>query len=435
MPTAAVRLGIAVTGIVQGVGFRPFVSRLAHDLGLAGSVTNTALGALVEVEGPRQQTEEFVRRMRTDVPTSAHLEHIEICPLDPLGEHSFRIAASVSGRDRRLAIPPDLAPCPNCVRELFDARDRRHAYPFLSCTQCGPRYSIVTDIPYDRLQTTMQAFTLCDACAREYNAERDRRFHAEPTACAVCGPKVRLWDERGAGLASEAEALRQARDLLVCGAILAVKGVGGFQLWVDAANDSAVQRLRERKHRPDKPFALLFPSLESLRVFCRISMLEEMVLASQQAPIVLLRKRHDVGLADSVAPGNPSFGAMLPSSPLHHLLLAQLGRPVVATSGNRAEEPIVTDDEEALVRLAGIADAFLVHDRPIARPVDDSVLRVVADDCGNRQIESDGAEPPYPSPRVLLLRRARGYAPSRYGLGLIGQSEARRDRSWPSEDI
>ncbi|MBI5059914.1 carbamoyltransferase HypF [candidate division KSB1 bacterium] len=244
-------------------------------------------------------------------------------------------------------IPPDLATCADCLREIKDPHDRRFGYPFLTCTQCGPRYSLLTAIPYERSNTTMAVFELCSACRTEYFTEADRRFHAESIACPKCGPRLRLWDEQGRDVASGEAALRQAHGMLDQGLIVAVKGLGGFQLWVDAASEEAVRRLRDRKRRPEKPFAVLFPSVDAIRDYCLLSSDEEALLCSSQAPIVLVRKRQDAVLAEAVAPGNPYLGAMLPATPLHHLMMAALRHPMVATSGNRSEEPIVTDEREA----------------------------------------------------------------------------------------
>ena len=387
-----VRLRITVEGTVQGVGFRPFAFRLAQQLGVAGWVTNSSHGALLELEGPVAVVESFLERMQTEAPAAAKVDRLTVEPASPMGETGFRIRASEGVGARRLVVPPDLATCADCLGELNDPMDRRFRYPFLTCTQCGPRFSLITDIPYDRANTTMSRFQLCRDCRAEYEDHRDRRFHAEPIACPVCGPRLALWDVQGQVVAREQEALQQACEIIRKGGILAVKGVGGFQLWVDACSESAVQRLRLRKARPNKPFAVLFPSVSAVQKSCDLSPEEEGLLLSSEAPIVILRQREPSGLAPSVSPDNPYVGAMVPYSPLHYLLMTELQGPVVATSGNRSDEPIVIDEQEALVRLAGIADAFLVHDRAIARPVDDSVVRVVE---GER----------------LILRRARGSVP------------------------
>lgn len=401
------RVRVNVEGTVQGVGFRPFVYRLAHALELTGWVGNTTNGVMIEAEGSLQAIEIFLGRLQADVPCSSSIETIHTNVIPAHGDRSFAIVTSAESGERTLVIPPDLATCQDCRRELADPRDRRFRYPFLTCTQCGPRYSLITAIPYERSNTTMTGFKLCSACRTEYFTESDRRFHAEPIACPACGPRLSLWDEQGHGVAGGEAALRQTSALLERGLIVAVKGLGGFQLWVDATSEEAVQRLRGRKQRADKPFAVLFPSIEAVRGYCQLSVEEEHLLCSSQAPIVLSRKRRDASLADAVAPDNPYLGVMLPATPLHHLLMASLRHPMVATSGNRSEEPIVTDEQEALVRLNGIADAFLVHDRPIARPVDDSVMWVVS----GRVWAKDGGQGEKPKADMVILRRARGYVP------------------------
>jgi hydrogenase maturation protein HypF len=403
----AQRVQVNVEGTVQGVGFRPFVYRLARELELAGWVQNTRNGVLIEVEGELLAIESFLLRLKDNPPASASVEAMCTGIIPVTDEAGFSIVSSAELGQRTLVLLPDLATCADCYRELIDPRDRRFRYPFLTCTQCGPRYSVVTAIPYERSHTTMAGFELCSACRTEYETEADRRFHAEPIACPTCGPRLCLWDEQGHEVASGEEALRRAEVMLNEGLIVAVKGLGGFQLWVDAKSEAAVRRLRTRKRRLEKPFAVLFASIEEVRGYCLLSSDEEALLRSPQAPIVLARKRRDAVLAEAVAPGNPYLGAMLPATPLHHLLMASLQRPMVATSGNRSEEPIVTDEREAVVRLKGIADALLVHDRPIARPVDDSVVMVVdgqPDSNGRDHTkESNGA--------MMIIRRARGYVP------------------------
>lgn len=400
------RARIDVEGTVQGVGFRPFVYRLARELDLAGLVRNTTNGLMIEVEGHAAIIEQFLHRLQADAPGSAFVEAVTVRAMLPCDQTDFSIHTSEAVGHRALVVPPDLAVCDDCLRELNEPSDRRFRYPFITCTQCGPRYSVITDMPYDRLRTTMEKFRLCAACQAEYEAVESRRFHAESIACPLCGPQVALWDERGYEMAYGEEAIAQAVNLLRGGLILAVKGLGGFQLWVDARSDEAVRRLRVRKQRPDKPFAVLFPSLEATRTHCVLSSEEEALLTSPAAPIVLVRRRPDSSLAPAVAPGNPFVGALMPTMPLHHLLMQELKQPMVATSGNRSEEPIVIDEQEAVRRLGGIADAFLVHDRPIARPVDDSVVRVCVDgQVSFDRCESTGLEP------FMILRRARGYAP------------------------
>ncbi len=403
----AQRVQVNVEGTVQGVGFRPFIYRLANELELTGWVRNTRNGVLIEVEGDSLAIETFLQRLRTDAPTAASLESMRTSVIPVLHDTSFSIDPSAESGERTLVIPPDLATCADCLRELMDRRDRRFRYPFLTCTQCGPRYSLLTAIPYERSNTTMTGFEICYACRTEYETGSDRRFHAEPIACPTCGPRLCLWDEQGREVASGEDVLRQAHVMLDQGLIVAVKGLGGFQLWVDAASEEAVRCLRDCKRRPEKPFAILFPSIDAVKDYCLVSSEEEALLCSPQAPIVLARKRREASLADAVAPGNPYLGVMLPATPLHSLLMASLRRPMVATSGNRSEEPIVTDEREALVRLNGIADAFLVHDRPIARPVDDSVVLVVA----GRPENHDKGAVSKSKPEVMMVRRARGYAP------------------------
>jgi hydrogenase maturation protein HypF len=376
--------------VVQGVGFRPFVYRLATELGLTGSVRNTAEGVALEIEGANDLLDHFFRRVRQEAPIHSLIRNIELSPVSIVGENGFRIVSSRAG-EKTAWIPPDLATCGDCLREIFDPNDRRYRYPFANCTHCGPRFTIVERLPYDRSNTAMRKFTMCPQCSQEYHDPRDRRFHAEPIACPECGPQLSFWDRRGNTLAMRHDALLAAAIAVREGRVLALKGVGGFQLMVDARNDGAVRRLRERKVREEKPFALMYPSFNSVKRDCSVSELDERLLLSPQAPIVLLERRTDA-LASSIAPGSPYLGVMLPYSPLHHLLMRELGFPVVATSGNLSDEPICIDEYEALERLGNIADAFLVHDRPIVRHVDDSVVRSL---LGREQV----------------LRRARGYAP------------------------
>jgi hydrogenase maturation protein HypF len=395
------RLRLVIRGAVQGVGFRPFVFRLAEEMGLNGWVVNTAQGVFIEVEGDARGLESFLGRLRAEAPPRASIQSLEQSILDPVGYASFEIRKSDDAGVKTVTVVPDIAACAACVREIFDENDRRHGYPFTNCTNCGPRFSIIETLPYDRPNTTMRAFEMCPVCRREYEDPRDRRFHAQPNACPECGPHVELWDAAGSALASRDEALRGAAKAVRDGAILALKGLGGFHLIVDARDDNAVRRLRDRKHRDEKPLALMYPSLGRLAEDCVVSSAEERLLSSPESPIVLLENRHGGAVAPSVAPGNPYIGAMLPYTPLHHLLMKDLGFPVVATSGNLSEEPICTSETEVLERLGSIADVFLVHDRPIARHVDDSVVRVVAG-------------------RMLVLRRARGYAPLPVILGRSG---------------
>ncbi|MGE5647335.1 MAG: carbamoyltransferase HypF [Acidobacteriota bacterium] len=372
------RLRVALYGAVQGVGFRPFVYRLATEMGLPGTVLNSSAGLVVEVEGERGALERFLERLETERPPAAVVLARETSFLAPAGFAKFEILHSDNAAEKSAAVLPDLATCPKCLRELLDPTNRRYGYPFTNCTQCGPRYTIVLDIPYDRPRTTMRGFALCPECRREYTDPADRRFHAQPNACPVCGPRLTV------GVA-------EAASELAAGRIVALKGIGGFQLLADARNEEAVARLRRLKHREEKPFALMMPSLEVVREYCRVSEAEARVLRSAAAPIVLLRPVPN-SLAPNVAHNSPYLGVMLPYSPLHHLLMRAFPFPLVATSGNRSDEPIATDNEEARERLAGIADMFVMHDRPIARPCDDSVVRVQRG-------------------REHVMRRARGYAP------------------------
>jgi hydrogenase maturation protein HypF len=383
---------VTLRGAVQGVGFRPFVYREARSLGLAGWVANTPNGVTLEIEGPPTDIAAFKHHLQSRLPPNAAVTELASEPLAARHEGGFEIRDSIVAGQRAARVLPDLATCDDCLRELFDTADRRHRYPFINCTHCGPRFSIIDELPYDRARTTMRRFPMCAACRAEYRNPDDRRFHAEPIACPACGPQLALWDRHGRELARRENALGGAVAALRHGAIVAVKGLGGFHLMVDARDDSAVQRLRARKRRPDKPFAVMFPSLADLERACVLTDDERSLLCSVERPIVLTRRRAEA-VAASVAPCNPDLGALLPYAPLHHVLMADFGARAVATSGNLSDEPIVTDEAKAVTRLAGIADLFLVHDRPIVRPVDDSVVQMVAG-------------------RPQVLRRARGYAPA-----------------------
>ncbi len=384
-----------IRGAVQGVGFRPFVYRLARELQLTGWVNNSSQGVFVDAEGEPVALVSFLHRLRHEHPPRAFIQSFEYAFLDPTGAADFVIRPSDPSGEKTALVMPDSALCDDCRDELFDPYNRRYRYPFINCTNCGPRFSIITALPYDRPHTTMRGFTMCRACQQEYEDPADRRFHAQPNACPVCGPRIALWDAEGRSIGADDEALVLTVAALQEGKIVAVKGIGGFHLVAAASNDDALSRLRERKHREEKPFALMFPSLQAVRTACSVDEHEEQILTSPEAPIVLLRRRVTAipgFIAEGVAPHNPYLGAMLPYAPLHHLLLHDFGEPVVATSGNRSDEPICTDEHEALHRLSGIADLFLVHNRPIARHIDDSIVRV-----------TDG--------RITMLRRARGYAP------------------------
>lgn len=401
----AERLRLVVRGAVQGVGFRPFVYRLAHERRLRGWVHNSSHGVVIEVEGERAQLDDFRLALERERPPRAAIQGIEGSWLDPAGLPEFAIHESEASAHPTAVVMPDIALCESCRGELLDPNNRRYRYPFINCTNCGPRYSIIERLPYDRANTSMRDFVMCHACEREYHDPLDRRFHAEPNACPVCGPQVALRDATGAVVASRDAAVMAAANAIRAGQIVAVKGLGGFQLLVDATDDAAVRRLRERKHRDEKPFAIMCPDLECVQQHAVLGPDEARLLASPEAPIVLVTARTGAPalhppftLAPSVAPGSRQLGVMLPYTPLHVLLMRDLRRPIVATSGNHAEEPICIDEDEVVERLGGIADLFLVHNRPIVRHVDDSVVRVVRE-------------------RPLMLRRARGYAPWPIELG------------------
>ena len=388
---SARRLRVVIRGVVQGVGFRPFVYRLATELGLVGWVSNSAQGVNIEAEGARDRLEEFLFRLEPEQPPHAAIHSLEPSYLDATGFDSFEIRQSAGGEKTAL-IMPDIATCSDCLAEVLDPSNRRYHYPFANCTNCGPRYSIIEALPYDRPNTSMSGFQMCPRCQAEYDGPANRRFHAQPNACPDCGPQLALWNPAGTVLATHHEALEQTVTALRRGRIVAVKGLGGFHLMADAGNPDAVTELRRRKHREEKPLALMFPSLAAVERVCIVSPGEARLLQAPESPIVLLARKANEPEGAAIAPGNPSLGAMLPYTPLHHLLLRQFDSPLVATSGNLSEEPICTDEGEALQRLAGIADLFLVHDRPIVRHVDDSIVRLVVG-------------------REMVLRRARGYAP------------------------
>ena len=386
-------LRFQIRGTVQGVGFRPWIYRLAHQLDLKGFVRNTSQGALIEIEGPQAGVDDFSRRIHTQLPVHCVMTQCLLTDILPQGFDQFKILSSQDDNQHDAVVLPDIATCEDCVKEIFDKSDRRYLYPFTNCTHCGPRYSIIGSLPYDRPNTSMNKFVMCEKCQKEYDDPSDRRFHAQPNACSVCGPKLTLCDDQGDMIATPKEALSTAASLIKQGMVLAVKGLGGFYLMVDALNEDAVALLRHRKSRPHKPFALMMPSLKMTAQYCQLNELESKLLQSPQAPIVLLKKgQNSLKVSKQVAPENPYLGCMLPSMPLLHILMKMLNRPVVATSGSLSEEPICIDNEEAIHRLKGIADYFLVHDRPILRHVDDSIINVVCHESS-------------------MLRRARGFAP------------------------
>ena len=391
------RIHIAIRGVVQGVGFRPFIYKLANELKLTGYVLNNSAGVFIEAEGKESILRIFLSRIETEKPNLSIITSLEHIFLDPIGYTKFEIRNSEQNEDVSAIILPDISVCDDCLSEMLNPNDRRYLYPFINCTNCGPRFSIIESLPYDRPNTSMKIFQMCDKCKEEYENPSDRRFHAQPTACPDCGPQLFLWDETGKVLSEKQEALKKTIDLIRQGKIIGFKGLGGFQLIVDATNDEAVTKLRKRKHREEKPFALMFPTLESIKEVCEVYDTEARVLKSPETPIVLLKRKLELQILNSkispiVAQKNPYIGAMLPYTPLHHLLMRGLNIPIVATSANLSEEPICIDEHEAIERLKGISDYYLIHNRPIVRHVDDSTVRIILN-------------------RELVMRRARGYAP------------------------
>jgi hydrogenase maturation protein HypF len=380
------RWRLRIQGVVQGVGFRPFVYTLATRHHLSGFVSNNSDGVHIEIEGPHETLEIFRNDLQTQPPPLARIDSVVVQPIPLSGEKAFRIHESAAQLGPSTPISPDVATCPDCLRELFDPADRRYRYPFLNCTNCGPRFTIIRDIPYDRPFTTMASFTMCPECDAEYHDPANRRFHAQPNACPECGPHVWL---HPVGLNNE-DALSATRQALTSGRIVAIKGIGGFHLACDATNSTATGELRRRKGRGDKPFAMMARDLDVIREFAEVNQEEATLLTSHERPIVLLRRKDISSLSPLVAPGTALLGFMLPYSPLHHLLLTD--RPLVMTSGNLSDEPICRDNDEALTRLASLADLFLLHNRDIHVVCDDSVIRIH-------------------EARELPIRRARGYAP------------------------
>jgi len=424
------RVRARVDGTVQGVGYRPFVYRLAGELGIAGWVLNDERGVLVEAEGPPDVVEAFVARLSSDAPPLAEVRGVQAEPVAALGAPGFQIVGSARGGAASAPVTPDSATCADCLAELADPADRRHRYPFVNCTNCGPRFTIVEGIPYDRPLTTMAGFEMCRACRAEYEDPLDRRFHAQPNACPACGPQVRLLERDGEPVAGGEDPLRAAAQDLLNGKILAVKGLGGYHLACRADSEQAVGALRARKHREDRPFALLVADVAAARRLVALDAAEEALLTSRARPIVLARRLPAAAVAPSIAPGAPDLGLMLPYTPLHQLLATDSGVPLVLTSGNLSDEPIAFADDDARERLKQIADRFLVHDRPIATRTDDSVVRVVRE-------------------RPLMLRRSRGYVPASLDLPIaaaqhllgVGAEQknafcvAKGERAWPSHHI
>ncbi|MFZ3200985.1 MAG: carbamoyltransferase HypF [Candidatus Acidiferrales bacterium] len=393
-----IRRRIDVSGIVQGVGFRPYVYRLAKARALAGNVRNTSAGVTIELEGPDESVEKFVAELSEHAPPLAHILDVHQSELPCAGEREFSIVESGRTERARAFISPDVAVCDDCLRELFDPSNRRHLYPFINCTNCGPRFTIVRNIPYDRPYTSMAEFEMCPACQREYDDPRDRRFHAQPIACWECGPRLELLDGNGERIACE-DPIAETANRLRCGQIAAIKGLGGFHLAVDATNSAAVELLRSRKHRFEKPLAVMVPHLSAAQRLCVVDSAAALALESPERPIVLLRKRQPEEIAGQVAPSHRELGLFLPYTPIHHLLF-RTGhfRALVMTSGNLSEEPIAISNDEAVERLKGIADCFLVHNRDILWRCDDSVVRLAR--TGVRQV-----------------RRSRGYVPVPIVLG------------------
>ncbi len=386
------RKAILVRGVVQGVGFRPFVYKLAHEEGLAGFIGNDTEGVTIEIEGPRYRVDSFLLRLQSQAPPLARIDSVDVREMKAFGEVGFRIVASeVLGRVNT-GIPADAATCDDCLREMLDPSDRRFRYPFLNCTNCGPRFTITRRIPYDRPQTSMAEFTMCAACQREYDDPSNRRFHAQPNACWDCGPQLTLLNADGLPIAT-GDPVARTIDRLLAGEIMAIKGIGGFHLSADATNENAVQRLRQRKHRYGKPLAIMVRDVDAIRAICDLTTAEEALLATPARPIMLSRARENNGIAAGIAPGIPWFGVFLPYSPLQHLLFQDdRVEALVMTSANLSEEPIAIRNDEARARLGNIADAFLMHDREILQRCDDSVAAIV-----------DGAP--------QLIRRARGFVP------------------------
>ncbi|MDE3202375.1 MAG: carbamoyltransferase HypF [Acidobacteriota bacterium] len=390
--TTISRRMLRVSGLVQGVGFRPFVFRLANDLALTGFIWNDASGVTIEVQGPTSSIDAFANRLRNEAPPLSQILSIESEDRACIEESTFRIVESRKDESVHTLISPDVTVCADCLNEMFNPEDRRYRYPFINCTNCGPRFTIVGRIPYDRPFTSMAKFPMCPACQAEYDDPRNRRFHAQPNACWQCGPQLELWNNENNRTETD-DAIAAVIQLLRAGHIVAVKGLGGFHLACDALNASSIALLRQRKHRVEKPFAIMVPDVDTARCFCEVNDLERETLESIQRPVVLLRRNHDCSIPEAVAPGNRDLGVFLPYTPIHALIFREGGfKALVMTSANASEEPIAIDNEEARKRLSSLADFYLVHNRDILLRCDDSVVRVVA---GRRQ----------------QLRRSRGFVP------------------------
>ena len=379
--------------MVQGVGFRPYVYRLATDRSLGGNISNTPAGVTIEIQGPPNLVEDFVSRLAEEAPALAQITQMLVREMSCRPDRCFEIRTSYNGEPARALISPDVAVCEECLRELFDLQDRRYLYPFINCTNCGPRFTILRDLPYDRARTTMSVFPMCDQCGAEYEDPQNRRFHAQPNACWKCGPRLEFWRAPGPAITS-VDPIDAAVEHLRLGEIVAVKGLGGFHLVVDALNSAAVERLRQRKRRVAKPFAVMVRDLEVAARFCEVDTDVRRLLSSRQRPIVLLPRIRGAAIAESVAPNQCDLGLFLPYTPMHHLLFAAGSfAALVMTSGNLSEEPIAIDNREAVKRLGGIADFFLAHDREILVRCDDSVVR-------------------HSAGRLRQIRRSRGYVPT-----------------------
>ncbi len=386
------RLKIDITGLVQGVGFRPFVFKLAEDLGLRGYVLNNATGVLIEVEGEEGKLNEFLVRVDRDKPDISRIFSLQHAFFEESGFSGFEIRESMDRGGKGVFILPDISACEECLNDVTEPRDRRFLYPLTNCTNCGPRFTIMERLPYDRRNTSMRNFSMCPECKREYHMDSDRRFHAQPVACGACGPWISLYDREGQVLCEKESALEKTVNLIRKGYIIAAKGLGGYHLICDATSEDTVRRLRERKHREEKPLAVMFPGLDAIRREMNITPLEERAITSIEKPVVIVEKKASTSLAASVSPGYRSAGVFLPYTPMHYLILRKFRKPVVATSANISDEPIVADEADAFARLSGTADYFLTHNRRILRRCDDSVVRIAAG-------------------RQMPVRRSRGFAP------------------------